>query len=103
MYEEKKQYLSKYILQEPKINRLKIMIINDPQNKENYEKEIIKSKRIRLEIEEKIGAMEDELLAEILFQKYIFGLNLEEVGYAINYSKRQTERLHRKALEKFQL
>ena len=52
-------------------------------------------------IEEKINSMDDKLLSELLFQKYVLGHNLSDVSYQINYSKRQTERFHRKALEKF--
>ena len=99
----KKQYLSNYLLQESKIKRFELLIEKNPKNQEEYEKEIEKAKKLRFQIEEKISAMEDELLSEILFQKYVFGHTLEEIGYEINYSKRQTERLHRKALENFNM
>jgi predicted transcriptional regulator len=101
MFEDKKQYLNSYLLQESKINRFNRMIEKNPQNRPIYIKEIENAKTTREEIENKIFAIDDEVLSELLFQKYILGLNLEEVGYKINYSKRQTERLHRKALEKF--
>ncbi len=101
MFEEKKQYLSSYLLQQSKIERLLLMIEKNPKKQSVYAEEIENAKKIRLQIEEKISAMDDDVLSELLFQKYVFGLNLEEVGYKINYSKRQTERLHRKALEKF--
>lgn len=100
---EKKKYLNSYLLQESKITRFELLIEKNPKKQEKYEKEIEKAKRLRFQIEEKISAMEDELLSEILFQKYVFGHTLEEVGYKINYSKRQTERLHRKALENFNM
>ena len=100
MYEDKKQYLNRYLLQQSKIERLIDMIKVNPKSKELYIQEIENAKRTRKEIEEKISAMEDELLSELLFQKYVLGHTLEDVGYIINYSKRQTERLHRKALEK---
>ena len=48
-----------------------------------------------------IDAVDGGILSEILSQKYICGRSLEEIGYLINYSKRQTERLHIKALLKF--
>ncbi len=101
MYEEKKQYLSSYLLQESKINRLLRMIEKNPKKEKLYQADIEKACKIRTQIEEKIRALDDETLSELLFQKYVFGHNLEEVGCLINYSKRQTERLHRKALEKF--
>ncbi len=101
MYEEKKQYLKSYLLQQSKIDRLNNMIEINPEKKDYYTQEIENAKRIRAQIEEKISAIDDEVLSELLFQKYVFGHNLEDVGFIINYSKRQTERLHRKALEKF--
>lgn len=103
MFEEKKQYLSSYLLQEAKINRLNRMIIINPANKQLYQKLINEAIGTRLGIEERIKAVDDELLSELLFQKYVFGNTLEQVGYILNYSKRHTERLHRKALEKFKM
>ena len=41
------------------------------------------------------------VLSEILYLKYVLGKTLSEIGFIINYSQRQTERLHRMALEKF--
>lgn len=103
MFEEKKQYLKSYLLQESKINRLKFMIIKKPEYKNDLKKEIEIAKRKRKKIEEKIFAVDDILLSELLFQKYILGLSLEKISCNINYSKRQTERLHRKALEIFKM
>ncbi len=101
MFEEKKEYLNQYRVQGIKINRLKEMALECPKKQEIYILKINSAQKLRDEIESKINAMKDEVLAELLFQKYVFGLPLEEVGYIINYSKRQTERLHRKALEEF--
>ena len=101
MFEEKKEYLNQYKIQGIKINRLKEMALECPKNQEIYILKINSAQKLRDEIESKISAMKDEVLSELLFQKYVFGLPLEEVGYIINYSKRQTERLHRKALEEF--
>lgn len=98
---QKKQYLNSYLLQQSKIGRLKQMIIINPDLKDNYEKQIKNSNSLRNEIEQKIAQVDDGILSEILFQKYILGRPLEEVALVINYSKRQTERLHIKALEKF--
>ena len=103
MYEEKKQYLNRYLLQEAKIERLNRMIIKNPENKAFYQQAVNECMKIRLDIEQKIKAVDDEVLVELLYQKYIFGHTLEQTGYIINYSKRQTERLHRKALEKFKI
>ena len=55
------------------------------------------------EIEQKISNVDDELLCEILYQKYILGKTLEDIAVILNYSKRHIERLHIKALEKFKI
>ncbi len=99
----KKQYLNSYLLQQSKINRLKQMIVINPDLKDNYKKQIENSKALRYEIERKISKVDNGLLSEILFEKYILGRTLEEISFIINYSKRQTERLHIKALEKFKM
>lgn len=101
MRQEKKQYLNQYLLQEAKINRLKEMCRINPENKALYNKEILEAENLRLEIENKIANVEDSLLSELLYQKYVFGKTLEEMSGILNYSKRHIERLHIKALEKF--
>lgn len=101
MYEEKKKYLNSYREQERKIKRWQQMISINPKNKEQYQNNISNALKIRCEIEERIKQIQDDVLIEILYQKYIFGKTLEETGLIINYSKRHTERLHIKALEKF--
>lgn len=103
MREEKKQYLSSYLLQESKINRLNSMIEKNPEKRDLYICYINESENLRDEIEEKIKAVDDELLCEVLYQKYVFGQTLEQIGYILNYSKRHIERLHQKALEKFKM
>lgn len=103
MREEKKQYLSGYLLQEAKIKRLENMLEKNPENAEQYKKLIIEAKKLREEIENKIKSVDNELLSEVLYQKYVFGKTLEQIGYIINYSKRHTERLHQKALEEFKM
>jgi len=103
MQEEKKRYLGKYLLQETKINTLNQLAIKNPQRKDYYLRKIKESKELRAEIEEKIEAVEDGTLSEILYQKYIFGKTLEQISYILNYSKRHIERLHIKALEKIEL
>ena len=99
----KKKYLNSYLLQQPKIDRLNRMIRLHPNLKNNYKKEILKANKLRKDIETKISHVDGGILSEVLFQKYILGRTLEEVGLAINYSKRQTERMHVAALEKFKM
>ena len=75
----------------------------EPKMKEVHEKQIRSAGILRNEIEDKINDMDDGLLAEILFQKYILGTTLEGIALILNYSKRHIERLHIKALEKFKI
>ena len=103
MNEEKKKYLSLYLLQNAKIHRLNEMIEKFPEDRAKFLKEIKAANLIRAEIEEKIERVDGGLLSELLFQKYICGQSLLKVSYVINYSPRQTERLHKKALEKFKI
>ena len=96
---QKKNYLNSYLLQEIKIKRLKKQI--DDKSNELYEAELKKAIFLRENIEREINVIDDPLLSEILFQKYVFGKTLEEISLIINYSHRHTERLHRAAIQKF--
>ncbi len=93
-----KAFLKRYLLQEAKIRTFAEMHEKRRENSEYYNKQIAECKMLREKIEKKISAVEDETLKELLFQKYILGKTLEEISLVINYSKRHTERLHRKAL-----
>lgn len=99
MYEEKKSVLKQYLIQQTKIERLEKMQRINPEFSNRYKKEIRIAKKNRLEIERKISEIPEDVLRELLFQKYIFGKTLEEISYILNYSKRHIERLHNKALE----
>lgn len=103
MQEEKKNYLKQYIYQEIRIQSLSELALLNPERESEYYEKIEKCKLLRQEIEEKISNMEDFLLKEVLTQKYIFGRTLEETALTLNYSKRHIERLHLKALEKFEI
>ena len=78
------------------------MIIS-PENKKVYLDEIIRSKELRNEIELKILSLKDELLIELMYNKYILGKTIEEICFILNYSQRQIERLHAKALDKIEI
>ncbi len=95
--------MNKYLMQERIILDAKELAAKNPQRKNEYERRISDAYRLREEIEQKIDGMEDAVLSELLCQKYVLGRTLEEIGYILNYSKRHTERLHIKALEKFKL
>lgn len=98
-YEEKRNYLSRYLVLQAKINRLKQQSLINEEKEEIYKKEIHKAKTVRDNIEEGIMNMSSEIESEILAQKYLLGKTLEETADILNYSKRQIERLHIKALE----
>ncbi len=97
---EKKKYLRQYLLQENKIKRLNEMKIKKPGESAKCDSEINRCKALRKEIEDKISKIDDALLSELLYEKYILGKTLEDISFDLNYSVRQIERLHIKALEK---
>ena len=103
MLKSKKEYLKQYLYQETVINSLLQFSVIYPEREEEYKIEISKCNEIRKDIEEKISAVEDILLREILYNKYVFGKTLEQISYILNYSKRHIERLHIKALEKIEI
>lgn len=99
--EQKRDYLSRYRLQQAKISRLHEQSKINTDRKGRYEREILNAIRIRNAIEEGIERLNDETESEVLAQKYLCGRSLEETAEMLNYSKRQIERLHIKALEHF--
>ncbi|MBR4099774.1 MAG: hypothetical protein IKK55_02160 [Clostridia bacterium] len=103
MSKDKKQFLKSYLLQQSKIDRLNEMIDINPKKKDLYLQQIAECEAVRSEIEEKISLIDDELLKELLIQKYIFGKTLEEIGLILNYSKRHAERLHIRALKNLKI
>lgn len=103
MNEEKKKYLSLYLLQNEVIRRLSEMCINDPERKNEYILKINKACSLRKEIEEKIEAVDGGVLSELLYLKYVCGKTLLQISYELNYSVRHIERLHKKALQKFEM
>ncbi len=103
MRKKKKEYLSQYLLQETKINRIRTMINVNPELKETYETELNKALSLRVKIEKQINAVDGGILSELLCQKYIFGKTLEDISVILNYSTRHIERLHIKALDRFEI
>lgn len=97
---EKIETLKKYRLQTARIRRFNFMMIDDPEDKERYAESINNARQFRLDVEQAIDSVDDALLSEILSQRYICGKSFEDVGYELNYSRRQTERLHRKAIKR---
>ena len=97
----KKRYLESYRLQQAKIKRFNDLMIELPDKRDIYRVCIEKAEQFRKTIENQIEKVDGSLLSEILFQKYLCGKTLEEISYLLNYSNRQIERLHIKALENF--
>lgn len=97
---DKKEYLSSYKALILKINRLKTQKKINPEKGAYYERKIKECEERRDRIEASIENTDGGILTEILAQKYICGRSLEEIALIIGYCKRQTERLHLKAVEK---
>lgn len=97
--DEKKNYLKHYRVLLCRIKRLREMIKLYPENTGSYKNGIEESQTLRQKIENEIERVDGGLLTEILSLKYICGKTVEEIALNICYSKRQTERLHLKALE----
>lgn len=100
---EKRKILSGYRLLNTKIDRLEEMGNMFPNERKNYESEAKKCRGLMKKIEVAIKAIDDGVLSEILFQKYVLGRSLETISYSLCYSKRQTERLHISALNKLEI
>ena len=103
MSKEKKEYLSLYLLQSEKIRRLRETALQNPEEKEKYILQIKTAQSLRREIEDKIEAVDGGVLSELLYLKYVCGKTLMQISYELNYSVRQIERLHIKALGKFEM
>lgn len=71
----------------------------DQKLKVQVEKKI----RLRKEITERIDAMPNETESLLLRLRYIHGLRWNDVATDLSYSKEQTLRLHKKALENFRM
>ncbi len=97
-FEQRKEYLRGYKLLQTKIRRLDEMAEMCPERAEHYIKQRDNARRLRDSIEMKIEQIRDGVLSEILFQKYICAKSFEQISYEMNYSRRQIERLHNKAI-----
>ncbi len=100
---DKKAFLKSYLLQQAKIKRLKEMSLRFPEKRKDYKAEIEECIKTRQKIEKKISALDNEILKEVLIQKYICGKPHEEIGLILNYSTRHVERLHREAVDKVEI
>ncbi len=101
--DEKKIYLSSYRVQQLKIDRVRTLMFQNPDRRDKYKGTLHRAERLRNKIEDEIEAVDDGILSEILYGKYVCRKSLEEIADRLSYSKRQIERLHIKALENFKL
>ena len=97
--EKRKEYLSLYPLQQARIRRYDILTLRNRDKKKKYIAKTNEARLIRDCIENDIEKIKDKTESEVLAQKYLCGLSLEETAEALNYSKRQVERIHLKALD----
>lgn len=98
---QKKEYLGMYRVYQAKIQRLKELKEENPDSDERFSEALREAVAHRNRIEYEIEGMDNPILSEILAQKYQCGKTLEEIACCMNYSRRQIERLHIKALEEF--
>jgi len=124
-YNEKKNYLSSFAILDAQINaklkekeswisRVLSLKSNsrecfaDVESKtiiekiEQIEREIVKDidtlVDLREEILSKIETLEDEVLKQILYSKYILGKPFSQIGEELCYCEKQIGRLHKKAV-----
>ena len=96
--DKSREKLKKYRVLISKIARLKSMTAMCPENRKRYSGEIKGCIAERDGIESAINKVDGDIMTEILSLKYMCGKTLEEIAADICYSRRQTERLHLKAL-----
>lgn len=98
--DEKREYLKRYRVLAARAGRMREMAKLCPENTERYNCDIKETIQLRDNIEKAVNAIDGGVLTEILSLKYICGKSLEEISFSIGYSKRQTERLHIRALQR---
>ncbi len=101
--DEKRDYLKLYLLQQAKINRLNLMMKENPLRRYKYKKMIKKSEALREKIEKAVDRVDGGILSEVLSQRYLCGRSLEQTAEVLNYSKRQIERMHTQAVDKLKV
>lgn len=99
---EKKEYLSLYKLHQAKIRRLSELIADYPDDSQKFKTQLLNAQISRDKIEKEIEMLNNPILSEVLAQKYQCGKTLEEIAFCMNYSTRQIERMHIKALNLFE-
>lgn len=98
-YEEKREYLELYALQQARITRYLALSAKNADKKDKYKDKLMRAMWVRDVIEEDIESLADKTESEVLAQKYLCGKSLEETAVLLNYSRRQVERIHLNGLE----
>ncbi len=86
------------MMQQAKARRVKRLLKMNPECRKRYIGELEKIQKQKASMEIAVDSVDGGLLSEVLAQIYLCGRTLEETAAELNYSKRQIERLHIKAL-----
>lgn len=86
----------------PNVDKIGTAYCKIESMEENIDKLIDEYADKKNEIISQIDGMEDEILYDILFSRYIARKTFEKIADNMNYSFRQTTRLHGKALQEFE-
>ena len=101
-YKEKLEYLKGYKANSAVLNRLvsreKFFPLNE---KERQLKNFLQQESERLY--EEISLVESPVLRQVLREKYINGATFNDLGEAFGYSTRHIQRLHKAAVEVFEV
>ncbi|MCM1245928.1 MAG: hypothetical protein NC293_09840 [Roseburia sp.] len=66
-------------------------------------KKILEAQKIRLDIEDTISGIEDDVEQKVLRLRYIEGLMWEKIGLETGYNERQARRIHKKAIKNLKM
>lgn len=86
----------------PNVDKIGTAYCKIESMEENIDRLIDEYTDKKSEIISQIDGMEDEILYDILFSRYIARKTFEKIADNMNYSFRQTTRLHGKALQEFE-
>lgn len=101
-FNEKKEYLKGYKASLNLLRRLesreRFFALNEEEKKQREKAQIQKEK-----IREEITLIPDPVFREILFCKYVNGATFEDLAEDFGYSTRHVQRLHKVAVENFEV
>lgn len=97
--EQTKKYLAGYLLNMARVQLLKRKLEVYAMSAPSIKREIDICIKNSGEIEEIVNSCNDILAREVAVRKYIYGQSLEKIAEELNYSVRQIQRIHNKAVE----